>query len=102
MSNDVSFANTNTKTDLKFNAYMAGRIPMNRGMGKYASYDDVTIAGLFQQQGLYQQMDLDVLYHRIPFELGIGYRDGRRFRLFKIIYSTFPIPYPRYPSSFLP
>lgn len=74
MSNDVSFANTNTKTDLKFNAYMAGRIPMNRGMGKYASYDDVTIAGLYQQQGLYQQMDLDVLYHRIPFELGIGYR----------------------------
>ena len=74
MSNDISFTNVDTKTNLKWNAYMAGRIPMNRGLGRYASYDDVTIAGLFQKQGQYQQMDIDVLYHRIPFELGVGYR----------------------------
>ncbi len=74
MNNDISFANLDTKTDIKWNAYIAGRIPVNRGYGKYASYDDVTIAGLFQQQGQYQQMDLDVLFHRRPFEVGVGYR----------------------------
>ena len=72
--NDIAFTDAETETKIKLNAYAAGKIPFNGGYGKYDSYDDLTIAGLFQTQGQYQQFDIDFLYHHNPFMAGIGYR----------------------------
>lgn len=75
LGNNVSFTDAPSTTDpLKLNVYAAGMIPISKGYGKYDPKDDVTIAALYQWQGQYHQIDIDVMYHRRYFMAGIGYR----------------------------
>lgn len=75
LGNKVSFMDQATTTNpIKISAYAAGMIPISKGLGKYDAKDDVTIAALYQWQGQYHQIDLDVMYHRRYFMAGVGYR----------------------------
>ncbi len=75
LGNKVSFMNQATTTNpLKLGVHAAGMIPISKGLGKYDAKDDVTIAALYQWQGQYHQIDIDVMYHRRYFMAGVGYR----------------------------
>ena len=75
LGNKISFMDQATTTNpMKISAYAAGLIPISKGLGKYSAKDDVTIAGLYQWQGQYHQIDLDIMYHRRYFMAGVGYR----------------------------
>lgn len=75
LGNKVSFMDQATSTNpMKLSAYAAGMIPISKGLGKYDAKDDVTIAALYQWQGQYHQIDLDIMYHRRYFMAGVGYR----------------------------
>lgn len=75
LGNKVSFMDqASTTNPLKISAYAAGMIPISKGLGKYDAKDDVTIAALYQWQGQYHQIDLDIMYHRRYFMAGVGYR----------------------------
>lgn len=75
LNNNVSFMDQPTSTNpIKLSAVVVGVIPISKGYGKYDPKDDVTIAALYQWQGQYHQIDLDVMYHRQYFMVGIGYR----------------------------
>ena len=75
LGNKVSFMDqAETTNPLKLSVYAAGLIPISKGLGKYSPKDDVTIAALYQWQGQYHQIDLDIMYHRRYFMAGVGYR----------------------------
>lgn len=75
LGNKISFTNdAETKQKMKLNTFVVGKIPIAKGYGRYAPKDDVTIAALYQWQGQYHQIDLDVMYHREHFMAGLGYR----------------------------
>jgi type IX secretion system PorP/SprF family membrane protein len=75
LGNEVSFMDqASTTNPMKISAYAAGMIPISKGLGKYSAKDDVTIAALYQWQGQYHQLDLDIMYHRRYFMAGVGYR----------------------------
>lgn len=75
LGNKVSFTDqASTTNPIKLSAYAAGMIPISKGLGKYSAKDDVTIAALYQWQGQYHQIDVDIMYHRRYFMAGIGYR----------------------------
>jgi len=75
LGNNISFTDMpETKENLKLNVFAGGMIPVTEGSGKYDSRDNVTIAALYQWQGQYHQIDLDAMYSRKYFMIGIGYR----------------------------
>lgn len=75
LGNKISFMDqAETTNPLKLSVFAAGLIPISKGLGKYDAKDDVTIAALYQWQGQYHQIDLDIMYHRRYFMAGVGYR----------------------------
>ncbi|MCQ2369710.1 MAG: PorP/SprF family type IX secretion system membrane protein [Paludibacteraceae bacterium] len=75
LGNNVSFTDQpSTKQYFKLNVFAGGMIPISQGLGKYDPKDDVTIAALYQWQGQYHQIDIDAMYHRKYFMVGVGYR----------------------------
>lgn len=75
LGNNVSFTDMpETKQHLKLNVFAGGMIPVTQGHGRYDARDNVTIATLYQWQGQYHQIDLDAMYSRQYFMVGIGYR----------------------------
>lgn len=75
LGNNISFTDQpETKQHLKLNVFAAGMIPISKGYGKYDPKDDVTFAVLYQWQGQYHQIDIDAMYHRKYFMVGVGYR----------------------------
>lgn len=75
LGNNVSFTDMpETKQHIKLNAFAAGLIPVSQGHGRYDARDNVTIAALYQWQGQYHQIDIDAMYSRKYFMVGIGYR----------------------------
>lgn len=75
LGNKISFMEqAETTNPLKLSVFAAGLIPISKGLGKYDAKDDVTIAALYQWQGQYHQIDLDIMYHRRYFMAGVGYR----------------------------
>ncbi len=75
LGNNISFTDQpETKQHLKLNVFAAGLIPISKGHGKYDPKDDVTFAALYQWQGQYHQIDIDAMYHRRYFMVGVGYR----------------------------
>ena len=75
LGNKISFMDqASTTNPLRLSVQAAGMIPISKGLGKYDAKDDVTIAGLYQWQGQYHQIDLDIMYHRRYFMAGVGYR----------------------------
>jgi type IX secretion system PorP/SprF family membrane protein len=75
LGNKVSFTDQSETTNpVRLSVFAAGMIPISKGLGKYSPKDDVTIAALYQWQGQYHQIDLDIMYHRRYFMAGVGYR----------------------------
>ncbi|MED9995378.1 MAG: PorP/SprF family type IX secretion system membrane protein [Paludibacteraceae bacterium] len=75
LGNNISFTDQpETKQNVKLNVFAAGLIPISKGTGKYDPKDDVTFAALYQWQGQYHQLDIDAMYHRRFFMVGVGYR----------------------------
>ena len=75
LGNKISFMDQATTTNpLRLSVQAAGMIPISKGLGKYDAKDDVTIAAIYQWQGQYHQIDLDIMYHRQYFMAGVGYR----------------------------
>lgn len=75
LGNKISFMDQAEATNpLKLSVFAAGMIPISKGLGKYDAKDDVTIAALYQWQGQFHQIDLDIMYHRRYFMAGVGYR----------------------------
>lgn len=75
LGNSISFTDMpETKQHIKMNVFAAGMIPVTQGYGKYDARDNVTIAALYQWQGQYHQIDIDAMYSRRYFMIGLGYR----------------------------
>jgi len=70
----VSFVNGASKTPRKWSAFAGRRFVYN--VDRQRGYEDsFTLAGTFDYQSTYTQMQLGIIWHWMPLELGIWYRD---------------------------
>ena len=70
----VSFVNSTSRTPRKWSAFAGKRFVYNEDYQR--GYEDsFTLAGTFDYQSTYTQFQLGVIWHWMPLELGIWYRD---------------------------
>ena len=70
----ISFVNSESRTPRKWSAFAGKRFVYNEN--RQTRYEDsFTLAGTFDYQSPYSQLQLGVVWHWMPLELGIWYRD---------------------------